>query len=75
MALYEIVVRYTGREEIRLADQPPPTGVPFEMAGRVWVAEVEEGGPGATVRYRCIELRVESRRMREERAARSAAAA
>jgi hypothetical protein len=67
LPLYEIILRYHDRDEVRLADEPPPVGKPFEMAGRIWFAcEADPDGSGPNACYICIELRGRSQRLREE---------
>jgi hypothetical protein len=55
MPLYELVLRYEDRDEIRLTDRPVSVGQSVEIAGESWTVTLErdpEDG-GATAQFLC----------------------
>ena len=66
MALYEVVLRFQDRDEVRLTDRPLEVGGTLEIVGSGWLVESEEphDGQGA-VRFICVELRERSRELRD----------
>ena len=63
MALYEILLRYDDRDEVRLADCPLEVGSSVEIAGSAWLVQSERVWRGRA-RYICVELSEESRELR-----------
>jgi hypothetical protein len=63
MALYEILLRYNDRDEVRLADSPLEVGSSVEIAGSAWHVQSERAWRGRA-RYICVELGEESRELR-----------
>jgi hypothetical protein len=63
MALYEILLRYDDRDEVRLADAPLEVGSRVEIAGSAWLVQSERTW-GGRARYICVELGEESRELR-----------
>jgi hypothetical protein len=63
MALYEILLRYDDRDEVRLTDSPFEVGSSVEIAGSVWLVQSERAGRGRAC-YICVELGEESRELR-----------
>jgi len=57
MAVYEVVLRFQDREEIRVTDQPLQVGNTFQIGGRRWVVEGVEARGGRAVRCVCVALR------------------
>jgi len=58
MAVYEVVLRFQDREEIRLTDRPLEVGSHFQIAGNEWLVQRREAGAGrASVRYICVGVR------------------
>ena len=56
MAVYEVVLRFQDREEVRLTDRPLDVGASMKIGGSEWVVESHQAknGNGAG-RYICIE--------------------
>ena len=66
MAVYEVVLRFQDREEIRLTDRPLKIGSHFQIAGSEWLVDRREAGRGrASVHYICAEVREVSDELRE----------
>ena len=63
MALYEILMRYDDRDEVRLADSPLEVGSSVEIAGNAWLVQSERAWRGSA-RYICVQLGEESRELR-----------
>jgi hypothetical protein len=57
MAVYEVVLRFQDREEIRLTDRPLDVGDSVAIGGQRWVVEGREAPRGRFVRYVCVESR------------------
>jgi hypothetical protein len=55
VALYEVVLRYPERVEIRLSDRPLTVGQELELGGVTWavVLEREASNPSASARFVC----------------------
>jgi hypothetical protein len=53
MAVYEVVLRFDDREEVRLTDRPLRVGSTTEIAGTDWYVESHELGR-ETARYVCV---------------------
>jgi hypothetical protein len=51
MAVYEVVLRYEDRDEVRLTDRRPDLGSNRRMAGTKWTVESREAA-----RYICVRL-------------------
>jgi hypothetical protein len=52
MPLYEVVLRYENRDELRLTDRDPRTGSPLHMNGRRWhVVASTDGTPPVAGRF------------------------
>ena len=64
MALYEILLRYHDRDEVRLTDSPLEVGSSVEIAGSAWLVQSERAWRGGGSRYICVELGEESRELR-----------
>lgn len=70
MALYEVVLRYSDRDEVRLTDRPLPEGEVVEIEGKTWHVALnrEPAEIRATTRYLCQlteEQRERARTMQE----------
>jgi hypothetical protein len=62
MAVYEVVLRFQDREEVRLTDRPLEVGSEFELAGSRWLAQSQEARDGrADTSYICVELHERAR--------------
>jgi hypothetical protein len=59
LPLYEIILRFSDRDEVRLTDQQPPVGQELEIGGRMWLVGHAENGrhPDLTARYVFTEAR------------------
>lgn len=65
MALYEILLRYDDRDELRLSDSPLEVGSSVEIAGNTWLVQSEQARGGRRgARYICVEVRGDSRELR-----------
>lgn len=65
MALYEILLRYDDRDEVRLTDSPLEVGSTVEIAGSAWLVQSERARRGRrSARYTCVEAREDSRELR-----------
>jgi hypothetical protein len=65
MALYEILLRYDDRDEVRLGDSPLEVGSSVEIAGSAWLVQGERARRGRrAARFVCVELDEESRELR-----------
>jgi len=65
MAVYEVVLRFLDRDEVRLTDRPIEVGGTLEIAGSGWLVESKEPQDGqAAARYICVERRERSRELR-----------
>jgi hypothetical protein len=53
MALYQVVLCFQDREEVRLTDRPPRVGETVEIAGRRWIVET-----AVRDRYKCVPLSI-----------------
>lgn len=53
MALYEVVLCFQDREEVRLTDRPPRVGETVEIGRRRWIVE-----SAVRNRYKCVPLTV-----------------
>jgi hypothetical protein len=63
--MYEVLLRYDDREEVRITDQPLEVGSRVQIAGASWLVESEEAKVGRKVaRYVCVELRERSVELR-----------
>ena len=61
MALYEVVLRFRDREEVRLTDRPLEVGHTVRIEGAEWLVERRHPRRGAkAARYVCTELRTRS---------------
>jgi hypothetical protein len=57
MAVYEVVLRFPDRDEVRLTDRPIEVGGTLEINGSGWLVESEEPHDGrAAARLICVEL-------------------
>ena len=63
MALYEILLRYHDRDEVRLTDSPLEVGSSVEIAGSAWLVQSGRAWRGRA-RYICVELGEQSRELR-----------
>jgi hypothetical protein len=62
VAVYEVVLRFQDREEVRLTDRPLEVGGELELAGSRWLVQSEEARNGRTdLSYICVELRERAR--------------
>jgi hypothetical protein len=70
MALYEIVLRYPDRDEVRVTDRPLPEGEVVEIDGTSWhvVLDREPADIRATARYLCRLSEAQRERARGMRA-------
>jgi len=57
MAVYEVVLRFQDREEVRVTDQPLHVGNTFQIGGQRWLVEAVDARRGRAVRCMCGELR------------------
>jgi hypothetical protein len=57
MAVYEVVLRFQDREEVRLTDRPLEVGTTVQIGGQRWVVEGRDAERGQSVRYLCVEPR------------------
>ena len=65
MAVYEVVLRFLDRDEVRLTDRPIEVGGTLEIEGSGWLVESKEPQDGqAAARYICVERRERSRELR-----------
>lgn len=65
MAVYEVVLRFQDREEVRLTDRPLDVGNTLAIEGREWFVESREAKRGrAAARFICVQLRTASRDLR-----------
>jgi hypothetical protein len=65
MGLYEILLRYDDRDEVRLTDSPLEVGSSVEIAGTARLVQSERARRGRRrARYICVELREDSRELR-----------
>jgi hypothetical protein len=66
MALYEILLRYDDRDEVRLSDSPLEVGSTVEIAGSAWLVQSKRARRGRrrSARYICVEARENSREPR-----------
>jgi hypothetical protein len=66
MAMYEVVLRFPDRDEVRLTDRPIEVGGTLEIGGSGWLVESEDphDGRAAAARYICVELRERSHELR-----------
>jgi hypothetical protein len=51
MAVYEVVLRYEDRDEVRLTDRRPDLGSNLKIAGAAWTVQTREAE-----RYICVRL-------------------
>ena len=62
MAVYDVVLRYQDREEVRLTDRPLEVGSELELAGSRWLVQSQEARNGhADMSYICVEVRERAR--------------
>jgi hypothetical protein len=62
VAVYEVVLRFQDREEVRLTDRPLDVGSELRIAGSRWLVEGQEARDGrADSSYICVELRERAR--------------
>jgi hypothetical protein len=62
VAVYEVVLRFPDREEVRLTDRPLEVGSELEIAGSQWLVQSHEAREGrADTSYICVELRERAR--------------
>ena len=65
MAVYEVVLRFPDREEVRLTDRPLGVGDTLEINGGDWLVESQEQHDGpAALRFICVGPRERSRELR-----------
>jgi hypothetical protein len=65
MAVYEVVLRFHDRDEVRLTDRPLDVGTSLNIGGAEWLVESQEAQRGAAaMRYVCVKLRERSRELR-----------
>jgi hypothetical protein len=65
MAVYEVILRFQDREEVRLTDRALEVGTRLEIEGAEWLVESEEAQDGLeAARYICVEPRRRSRKLR-----------
>jgi hypothetical protein len=66
MAVYEVVLRFPDRDEVRLTDRTIEVGGTLEIEGHGWLVQSEEQNyeGRAAARYICVELRKRSRELR-----------
>jgi hypothetical protein len=65
MAVYDILLRYDDRDEVRLTDAPFEVGSTIEIAGRLWLVESEQARRGKSrARYTCVQLHEAARELR-----------
>ena len=57
MAVYEVVLRFQDREEVRVTDQPLQVGNSFQIGGQRWLVEAVDARRGQAVRCVCVKLR------------------
>ena len=57
MAVYEVVLRFQDREEVRLTDRPLEVGTSVQIGGQLWIVEGRDAQRGRSIRYRCVEFR------------------
>jgi hypothetical protein len=56
MAVYEVVLRFDDREEVRLTDRPLEVGTNVEITGSYWVVEsYERRRKPKLARYLCVQ--------------------
>jgi hypothetical protein len=74
MALYEVVLRYPDRDEVRMTDRPLPEGEAVEIGGTSWhvVLDREPADIRAAARYVCRLSEAQRERARGVRAGDSA---
>jgi hypothetical protein len=65
MPVYEVLLRFRDREELRVTDKPLEVGSHVQIAGADWLVESHEAKAGGRVaRYTCVELRERSASLR-----------
>jgi hypothetical protein len=65
MAVYEVVLRFEDREEVRLTDRPLTVGSSVEITGTEWLVQrFEARRKQVAARYICVEPRKKSRDLR-----------
>jgi hypothetical protein len=65
MAVYEVVLRFPDRDEVRLTDRPIELGGTIEIEGNGWLVESQEANEGlAAARYICVQERPRELRTR-----------
>ena len=58
MAVYEVVLRFQDREEVRLTDRPLDVGGSVKIGGVEWLVETHQAQNGNGVgRYICVDPR------------------
>jgi hypothetical protein len=56
MAVYEVVLRFEDREEVRLTDRPLEVGSNVNITGSEWLVESYEAPPEPdAARYICVQ--------------------
>jgi hypothetical protein len=56
MAVYEVILRFEDREEVRLTDRPLEVGSNVNITGSDWLVESYEAPPEhAAARYICVQ--------------------
>ena len=65
MAVYEVVLRFQDRDEVRLTDRPVEVGSRLEIDGAEWLVESEEARNGnGGARFICVGVRRRPRQLR-----------
>jgi hypothetical protein len=66
MAVYEVVLRFSDRDEVRLTDRPIEVGGTLEVERHAWLVQSEEPNyeGRAAARFICVEQQKRSRELR-----------
>lgn len=65
VAVYEVVLRFPDRDELRLTDRPLMVGGNVTIGGSEWTVQSFEDDDGLrAARYICVELRARSTELR-----------